>query len=89
MQKKGLIIIVITTTILLLIPLIAMQFTNEVNWTVYDFIIAGFFLLTAGIFCEVAIRTIRNIKFRIAVCALIFLVFILIWVEFAVGIIAT
>jgi hypothetical protein len=87
MRKKRLIAIVLVTVFILLIPFIAMQFTSEVNWTLFDFIIAGALLLSTGIICDNAIRKIKNIKYRIAVCVVILIVFLLIWAEFAVGII--
>jgi hypothetical protein len=46
---------IVLTVVLLLIPLIAMQFTNEVNWTLFDFVVAGFILGT-GFICELVIR---------------------------------
>jgi asparagine N-glycosylation enzyme membrane subunit Stt3 len=86
MKNKRFIIIVLGTAILLLIPFIAMQFTDEVNWTLIDFIIAGALLLGTGIMCEIALRKIANIKYRIVLCVVIILIFILIWAELAVGI---
>jgi len=89
MKNKRLIIILIVISILLLIPFVAMQFTNEVNWTLMDFIIAGFLLLGTGIMCEIVLKKITNIKYRIVVCVLLILIFLLIWAELAVGIIGT
>ena len=39
-------------TIVLIIPLIAMQFTTEVNWDISDFIIAGLLLYGTGIIID-------------------------------------
>jgi len=89
MQNKRLIIIVLTSAILLLIPIIAMQFTDEVNWNLMDFVVAGVLLLGTGLMCELAIRKIDNIKYRIAACAAFLLGFLLIWAELAVGIFGT
>ncbi len=89
MQNKRLIIIVLTSAILLLIPLIAMQFTDEVNWTLFDFVVAGALLLGTGLMCELVIRKINNIKYRIAVCVALLVVLLLIWAELAVGIFGT
>ena len=89
MQNKRLIIIVLTVAFLLLIPLIAMQFTDEVNWTLSDFVVAGVLLLGTGLMCELAIRKINKIKNRVAICAALLVVLLLIWAELAVGIFGT
>lgn len=89
MKNKRLIAIVITVVILLLVPLIAMQFTNEVNWDLFDFIVAGILLLGTGLTCEFVLRKVNKPASRIALCAVILLVLALIWVELAVGIFGT
>lgn len=86
MQNKRLIIIGLITAILLLIPFISMQFTDEVNWTLIDFVVAGVMLFGTGLLCDFALRSIKKIHYRIAVCAAILLAFLLIWAELAVGI---
>ena len=89
MQKKRLIGIVITVALLLLIPLIAMQFTDEVNWTLFDFIVAGVLLLATGLMYDLVIRKVNKIEYRIAICLAILAAFLLIWAELAVGIFGT
>jgi len=86
MKNKRLIIIVISVTFLLLIPLIAMQFTDEVKWTLFDFIVAGVLMLSTGLLCELVMRKINKTSPRIAACALLLVIFLLIWAELAVGI---
>lgn len=86
MQNKRLIGIIATVVILLSIPLIAMQFTNEVNWDLTDFIVAGILLFGTGLLCEFVMRKITKPKHRIALCGTILLVLALIWIELAVGI---
>lgn len=86
MQNKRLILIVLTIAMLLLIPLIAMEFTDEVNWTLFDFVTAGILLLGTGLMCELAIRKINNPKYRIVTCAVLMALLLLIWAELAVGI---
>jgi len=86
MKNKRLIIIVLISVIILLLPLIALQFTNEVNWTLSDFVIAGVLLIGTGVMCEITIRKIKKTKYRIAVILAILVVLLLIWVELAVGI---
>ena len=51
-QNKRLFGIVISVAILLLIPLIAMQFSDQVNWKLADFVIAGVLLFGTGLICE-------------------------------------
>jgi hypothetical protein len=84
MQNKRLIII--TSVIILFIPLIAMQFTDEVKWTLFDFVIAGILLIGTGLICEFTWRKIKKIKYRIAIILAILVVFLIIWAELAVGI---
>jgi hypothetical protein len=66
-----------------------MQFTNEVNWSLSDFIIAGGLLLGTGLMIELVIRNVKNVKYRLAICAVILLALLLIWIELAVGIFGT
>jgi hypothetical protein len=89
MQNKRLIGIVLTVALLLLIPLVAMQFTAEVNWTLSDFIIAGILLLGTGLIGELVMRKVTKIPHRFALCAGILAVLMLAWAELAVGIFGT
>ena len=89
MKNKRLIIIVLTSTIILLLPLIAMQFTNDVNWTLLDFVIAGSLLLGTGLGIELVMRKTKNIKSRIAISLVLLLFLFLVWAELAVGIFGT
>lgn len=86
MKRKHFLIVVSVVFAILLIPLIAMQFTDEVNWTALDFIVAGSLLFVTGLAFELTIRKVKKRKNRILLLAVILLVFLLIWVELAVGI---
>jgi len=88
-ENKRLIGIVLTVAALLLLPLIAMQFTAEVNWTLSDFIIAGVLLLGTGLLCELVLRKVKKREYRIALCAGLLLALFLVWVELAVGLFGT
>jgi len=74
---------------LLLIPLVAMQFTDEVNWSPYDFLIAAVLLFGTGFIIDLVIRKTKSIKYRVAILILIVIAFILIWAELAVGVFGT
>ncbi len=90
MQKnKRIIIIALSVILLLLIPLFAMQFTNEVQWKLGDFAAAGILLSAAGFSCEIVLRKVQKKPHRIALCAVILLTLFLLWAELAVGIFGT
>lgn len=88
-QNKRLIGILLTVVFLLLIPLITMQFTVEVKWTLSDFVAAGVLLLGTGLMCEFVIRNVKKIRYRIVICAVLLAALLLIWIELAVGIFGT
>ena len=88
-RQKRFNIIVLITAIVLLMPLLAMQFTNEVNWNLFDFVIAGVLLLATGLTYDFVIRKVNKNKFRILIFVIIFLMVTLIWAELAVGIFGT
>ena len=89
MKGKRLILIVLISIILLFTPLIAMQFTDEVNWTLSDFIIGGVLLFGTGLLYELVFRKVKKNSFRIVISAAVLLAFLLIWAELAVGIFGT
>jgi hypothetical protein len=89
MKNKRLIGILLAVAGLLLIPLIAMRFTTQVNWDVFDFIVAGILLLGTGLACEFVLRTVRKTSYRVAICLGFLFALVIVWAELAVGIIGT
>jgi len=89
MRNKRLIIILMISLFLLLIPLIAMQFSEEVDWTTTDFIVAGGLLFGAVLISEIVLRKIKNINYKVGLLGAILIILILIWIELAVGIFGT
>ncbi len=79
----------ITIGLLLLIPLIAMQFTDEVVWTLSDFIIAGTFLFGTGLTYKLITRKSGNVTYRVAIGFALFTGLFLLWVNGAVGVIGS
>tara|TARA_B110000238_G_scaffold180260_1_gene204153 strand:- start:410 stop:664 length:255 start_codon:yes stop_codon:yes gene_type:complete len=71
---------------LLLIPLIAMQFTSEVNWNFLDFLLAGFLLFSMILIFNFFKRKINNIKLRNMIYIIVMILFLIIWIDLAVGI---
>ena len=76
-----------TASLLVLLPLVAMQFTDEVNWTPADFVFAGVVLGTVGLLFELAVRMSRNMAYRAAVGFALAAAFLILWANGAVGMI--
>jgi len=85
-KNKRLIGIIVTVATILFIPFVAMQFTNEVNWTFFDFLVAGILLLGTGLIIELTIRAVKNKNYQIGLIAAILIILFLVWAELAVGI---
>jgi hypothetical protein len=72
---------------LLLLPLVAMQFTEEVNWGPFDFLVMGIML---GLVCaafEVTLRVAHSNTYAIAAGIAMATAFLMSWINLAVGII--
>ncbi len=63
-----------------------MQFTNEVNWSVMDFVMAGILLFGASLAIDFVVQKVKSSKNRIIICAIILILLLLIWTELAVGV---
>ena len=72
--------------LLLIIPLIAMQLTDEVEWSLFDFIIMGTLLLITGLMGEIIFKKVKKYKHRVILYVVVSITFLLIWAELAVGI---
>jgi len=75
--------------LLLLLPLFAMQVTDQVVWDVADFAFFGALLVGAGVTYELAARKTGNTAYRAAVGVALAAAFILVWMNLAVGVIGT
>jgi uncharacterized membrane protein YgdD (TMEM256/DUF423 family) len=85
--SQKIIRVALATALILLIPLVAMQFTDEVNWSLSDFIIMGILLFGSGLVYVLTTRNMNDAKHRIAVGAIVLIALLLIWVHLAVGIV--
>lgn len=85
-QNKRLAGILLTVVILLLVPFFAMQFTSEVNWSAFDFLVAAILLFGTGLLIELVLRFVKKRNHRIFVCLGILAALFLLWAELAVGI---
>ena len=89
MQNKNIIRIMLATAFILLLPLLAMQFTDEVVWDWADFAVGGALLFAAGLMYELVARTIDKIVYRVAVGVAVVAALLLVWMNLAVGIIGS
>ena len=89
MRNKNIIRITLATAFILLLPLLAMQFTDEVVWDLTDFAVAGALLFGAGLTYELVARKAGNIAYRAAVGVAVAAALILVWVNLAVGLIGS
>lgn len=70
----------------LLLPLIAMQFTDEVAWTAFDFTAAAMLLIGAGLAFELVARTPLPRMLRAIAAIAIAAAAALVWAHGAVGV---
>lgn len=89
MQKKNVIRVALVTAFLLLLPLLAMQFTDEVNWDLKDFVVAGALLFGAGLAYELGARKAGHFAHRAAIGLAVATALVLVWVNLAVGLIGS
>lgn len=87
MKSKNIIIIALATAGLLLIPLIAMQFTAEVDWSPLDFIIMGILLFSSGLLYEFIASRGGTTMYKAGAALAVGTGLLLIWANLAVGII--
>lgn len=84
LSRKHIILISIGT--LLFVPLIAMQFTAEVQWSAFDFLVAGILLSTLGFSINFILKKSKDAQKRLLWVLVAVGVFLLVWAELAVGI---
>jgi hypothetical protein len=77
------------TAAILVAPLVAMQFTDEVNWGLLDFIVMGILLFGTGLTYVLISRISESIAYRTAVGVAVVAGLLLIWLNLAVGIIGS
>lgn len=71
---------------LLLIPTFGMMFSNQFNWSLFDFITMGVFLLVLGIGINFILNKVKKGSLRYVLIILVLLLFSLIYVELSVGV---
>ena len=72
---------------LLILPAVAMQFTEEVQWTGFDFVFAFVLLFGTTGLIDLAIRKGGSTPYRLGAGLAVMISFLLVWINGAVGII--
>ncbi len=84
-RRAAFLWVAVATAAVLLIPLVAMQFTAQVNWGAADFLVMGFLVFGVGsVFVLISRRVPR--KRRSAIAAVLTALLLYLWAELAVGI---
>ena len=73
--------------LLLLAPVVAMQVTDEVNWTASDFLFAGIVFGTIGLTAELIVRRSGSLAYRAGAGCALAAAFVIVWANAAVGMI--
>ena len=84
-MKIRTLILLISLVLLLLIPFVGMQYSNEVKWSLNDFIIMGVILLSFGIIINTIIYHVVAFNKRVILISTLIILFLLLWAELAVG----
>jgi len=84
---KRLIVWAVVVALILLVPLVAMQFTEEVDWDPFDFVLMGAVMFGIGLAYELIARRSEKTVYRVAFGVGLAGAFLLFWVNGAVGII--
>lgn len=64
----------------------AMQFTEEVNWTISDFLVMGILLFTTVFTIDFVLKKLKTLKSRLILIVGTVVLLALVWAELAVGI---
>ena len=86
-MTKRLFVWAAIVALILLVPLVAMRFTEEVNWDLFDFAFMGALLFGVGLAYELIARRSEKSVYRAAFGVGLVTAFLLVWVNGAVGII--
>ena len=73
----------------MLLPAVTMQFTDEVDWTAFDFVFAAILLCGTGLLFELIVRRSPNLAYLFAASAAVANCFFLFWTTGAVGVIGS
>lgn len=83
--RRYRVVFALTGVALLCVPLVAMQFTSEVNWQIGDFAVFAAMLLILGASLEVWLRSATDTRVKAIGSALCLAAFVAVWALLATG----
>lgn len=86
---RAVLVVALVTCALLMIPFVAMQVGDEVNWSVGDFIIMGLLLFSIGFSYVFITRKATTLAFKMGVIGGLGTTFLMIWANLGVGLIGS
>ncbi|MFN7165271.1 MAG: hypothetical protein ACK4P2_10690 [Hyphomonas sp.] len=86
-KHQGTLIAAGVTLALLMVPLIAMRYTDDVQWTLFDFAVAGSALFVTGIAFNLFLGRTGNLAYRSAAAIALGATLLHFWANSAVGMI--
>jgi len=89
MNTNAVLSVVAGALVILLIPLTAMQFTSEVQWTLFDFLAAFVLLAGTGLAYLAISHRSKSVMYKTAAAITAITALLLIWVNGAVGLIGS
>lgn len=75
--------------VFLMLPVIGMMISENVNWSIADFVIAAILLSIGGLGVDLIFSKLKTRRARILTLIIVFVLFALVWGELAVGLFGT
>lgn len=82
--RRPAVSIAVAVALILMVPAVAMQFSDDVVWSLFDFVVAGVLLFGVGLAADLVIRKV-DLSYRVAAGMVLVTAFLLLWAELAVG----
>lgn len=89
MNKQRVIRSILAAELVLLVPLVAMLFTDEVDWNLADFIVVGILLAGVGVAYQLVVTGAKTNPRLAVVGVVLAAAMVLTWMELAVGVFGT
>lgn len=89
MRIRRIVLSAAGTALVLLVPLAAMQFSDEMSWDSFDFVVAGVLIFGTGLAYEFLATRGSSPMYRIAAGLALAGAFLLVWMNLAVGLIGS